>query len=326
MQEVHMWRSIYIIYVITCTTQLLGVVQISLKDEYVTNTPNISVGKLVDCQNTLEVCKKIKNLNLYIPLKRTNKIQVYKNTIRQKIDTKLPNSNIRFTNKEYINVVLNTDKMSVNMFTHDLHKFIESGLEKNTKYKLKNIALLNDVMVWRQPYLFRFEYDSTLKNDMSRSRQLIKLHYSLKANPRLHTGTSQLYITIEFLEQVLVADRSLYRGDQVGSGDVVLDWKPKKKYTVYIKNFDELKGLELRIPLAKGVPLQKNYLRDHYVVKRGELRWLEFKQGNMVVMKRVKVLKNAKQGDIVSVMTRNSRKRLRASILDNNKLKFLDAL
>ncbi len=119
----------------------------------------------------------------------------------------------------------------------------------------------------------------------------------------------------EAQRMIVVARRSLNRGDIVREADVVLQPAgPKLRSTQIVTDSRDVVGLEALAPIREGQPMLLNQLRKPLLVKRGELIRVTARAAGVQVTTTAKATEDGSLGDIILVQSLENREKYAAHV------------
>ncbi len=121
--------------------------------------------------------------------------------------------------------------------------------------------------------------------------------------------------TAEAEQQIVVARRTLNRGDIIRAADVTLEpADPKSRSTQFVTDSRAVVGMETLSPIREGQPLFLNQLRKPLLVKRGELIRVTARAAGVQVTTTAKATEDGSLGDIILVQSLENREKYAAHV------------
>ena len=127
----------------------------------------------------------------------------------------------------------------------------------------------------------------------------------------------QVAVTLVALPQVIVARRSLGRGQRVQASD--LEQRPFRSDRIgsdVVRDLESIVGMEVRTSLRVGVPISHSDVGSPLLVHRGDLIEVRVMGGGINVSTNAKSLKSGARGELIEIETISPRKRLVARVAE----------
>ncbi|QEG42180.1 flagellar basal body P-ring formation chaperone FlgA [Roseimaritima ulvae] len=131
-----------------------------------------------------------------------------------------------------------------------------------------------------------------------------------------HAAESAEAAQAEPLPRVVVARRSLRRGDIVSPSDFQLEPLAEGRSSEgLVLDVDAIVGQEVKTSLLKGRPVRRDDLGPPTVIRRGDLLELSVLGGGIVVRTNAKASEEGSVGQLIQVETQQPRRRLLARVV-----------
>ncbi|MBT4139545.1 MAG: flagellar basal body P-ring formation protein FlgA [Candidatus Latescibacteria bacterium] len=134
----------------------------------------------------------------------------------------------------------------------------------------------------------------------------------------------RLVADVRYFDDVVVAARSIVRGERVGEEAVMIE---RRDVTMilgkYYSSIDELEGLQAKMRIGFGRPLSMHYLEKRPLVERGDMVRIEAKVGGIVAVTMGLAKDKGAKGDHVIVVNTSSREKLLAEVIGPGKVRVL---
>jgi len=134
----------------------------------------------------------------------------------------------------------------------------------------------------------------------------------------------QLVADVRYYDDVVVAARSIARGESLGAEAVLIE---RRDVTMilgkYFSSVKELDGKQAKMRIGFGRPLNAHYVEARPLVERGDMVRIEAKIGGIVAVTTGLARDKGAQGDHIVVMNTNSREKLLAEVVGPGKVRVL---
>jgi flagella basal body P-ring formation protein FlgA len=134
----------------------------------------------------------------------------------------------------------------------------------------------------------------------------------------------RLVADVRYFDDVVVAARSIMRGERVGEEAVIIE---RRDVTMilgkYFSTIEQLEGMQAKMRIGFGRPLNSFYLERRPLVERGDMVRIEAKVGGIVAVTMGLAKDKGAQGDNIVVMNTTSREKLLAEVIGPGKVRVL---
>lgn len=134
----------------------------------------------------------------------------------------------------------------------------------------------------------------------------------------------QMMADVRYLDDVVVAVRPIERGELIDNGSVTVE---RCDVTMllgkYFSNMEQLEGLQAKMRIGVGRPLNTHYLEQRPLVERGDMVRIEAKVGGIVAVTMGLAKDKGAEGDHIVVMNTTSREKLLAEVIGPGKVRVL---
>ncbi|MGA1196597.1 MAG: flagellar basal body P-ring formation chaperone FlgA, partial [Candidatus Latescibacterota bacterium] len=134
----------------------------------------------------------------------------------------------------------------------------------------------------------------------------------------------QMMADVRYLDDVVVAMRSIERGELIDEGSVTIE---RCDVTMllgkYFSSMEQLEGLQAKMRIGLGRPLNMHYLEQRPLVERGDMVRIEAKVGGIVAVTMGLAKDKGAEGDHIVVMNTTSREKLLAEVIGPGKVRVL---
>lgn len=134
----------------------------------------------------------------------------------------------------------------------------------------------------------------------------------------------RLVADVRYFDDVVVAARSIMRGERVGEEAVIIE---RRDVTMmlgkYFSSVKELEGMQAKMRIGFGRPLNMHYVEQRPLVERGDMVRIEAKVGGIVAITMGLAKDKGAKGDHVVVMNTSSREKLLAEVIGPGKVRVL---
>jgi len=134
----------------------------------------------------------------------------------------------------------------------------------------------------------------------------------------------QMMADVRYLDDVVVAMHPIERGELINEGSVTIE---RCDVTMllgkYFSNMEQLEGLQAKMRIGLGRPLNMHYLEQRPLVERGDMVRIEAKVGGIVAVTMGLAKDKGAEGDHIVVMNTTSREKLLAEVIGPGKVRVL---
>ena len=134
----------------------------------------------------------------------------------------------------------------------------------------------------------------------------------------------RLVADIRYYDDVVVAARSIERGESLGKEAVLVE---RRDVTMmlgkYFTNVAQLDGKQAKMRIGFGRPLNTYYVEERPLIERGDMVRIEAKVGGIVAVTMGLAKDKGAEGDHIIVMNASSREKLLAEVIGPGKVRVL---
>lgn len=129
---------------------------------------------------------------------------------------------------------------------------------------------------------------------------------------------------VRYFDEVVVALNPIMRGDVIDAGSVIVE---RRDVTMllgkYFSNLDQLEGMQAKMRIGMGRPINTHYIEERPLVERGDMVRIEAKVGGIVAVTMGLAKDKGAEGDHIVVMNTTSREKLLAEVIGPGKVRVL---
>jgi|GEM_PF-2997472 len=217
-----------------------------------------------------------------------------------------------------------------------LHESLSAALgeilpgEEGVRVRVDRIQVIAPTKV--RPGGVRFEFPSlkNLRNDIfsrvirnsAGAISVEALLLSEKSDEDAQKLTLSVLLLVE--RQTVVAANDLTAGAVLGPADLKVDWVAAKLSAQRgFRSIEPLVGLRVKRAIFMNSVIDGSAVERVNLVSRGEMVGLVFRSGDLEISAKVEALASAGVGDVIDVLNRDSKKRLRAKVVARNQVEAL---
>lgn len=310
--------------------QVQSFVEINLKGSVEVTKDVLLLSDIADCKGQQSMCDEIYGIELSSsPL--PGQVRGYTRDWVYRVLTKeWPNAQIVMMGSKISKVRALSFDLDADDALASLRKVISEKTKKNKHLRVR----LNSIQFSRKIKLRSkdFEYvfpDIANKTNLTQDWLLSKFLKSTSLSMSIvHenqiVATFKVRVDASVEADLPVALRNVKRGALIQKDDFQNEWVSLRKHiSRYSRNISNVIGRKTKRIIRVGEPIAYRNLENHYDVKRGQLVQLLFKKGSLKITSKAKVLKSALKGEVVTVESLGTRRRVSAKVLNNKEVTLL---
>lgn len=127
-------------------------------------------------------------------------------------------------------------------------------------------------------------------------------------------------------EMIVVAARSLQRGETVTKSDVELQAAPRNtRLDGHVQDLQEVVGLETTRAIPQGLVITDSYVRRPILVRRNEVVTVYVRASGLSIRTEARAMDNGSRGDLVAVQSLLNREKFSARVVDIQEVEVMAA-
>jgi len=309
--------------------------RILIRDQIEVRQDRIVLEDVAACENSGAelVCEAVALIDLGAAPPAGRTIRLTKTGIADILHREWPTVALTISGAEVVVITapaVDVDKLALqNALALTLAKI--SGDREGARIRIERLYVVAPVKI--RPGVIRYEFpmlqsaredilSRILRNNGGAITVDAELHSSEENGVPVQRVSVSVQLVVEKL--VAVATSDINAGSLIAASDVKLDWVVLKMMGQRgFSSTAPLVGLRTKRSVFMGSPIDGAAVESVNIVSRGEIVGLTFKAADMEVMAKVEALSSGASGEVIEVLNRETKKKLRARVIARSQVEAL---
>ena len=197
----------------------------------------------------------------------------------------------------------------------DFKLFFQNNLGRESIYQLKELKGAKDILLPEGKLDKQFELIKGLN-----SENTIPVFLTINVNDT-KVATLQLAADVSFLEEAIVATRSIGKDDIINGSDLYIEKREMKTHEKNIfRNIMDVVGLKANCVISKGETIKSDMVRKVPLVKKGDRVLISASSSELKICTVGEILDQGNLGELVRVINVDTHKVIKGKVINNKSI------
>lgn len=279
---------------------------------------------IADCEGPHDLCEEAQTIDFgAAPIPGRN-LTLTSRQLKEVISQEISAADVGTTGADIVTVEAESQTISKDTVAENFKLAIDEVM-KHHAIKINILSLSMSSQLKVRPGAYHIEFpaiDQAVKGDLdwlvssqSGMHRMEALYVSEDENTRTPFALS-VRVDVYLKYPILKSDKKVH--ETLRAEDFVIDWVKKTAQSDrWISHIDDLKGMVLRRPLAKGATVTIDSMEKMQLVKRGQKIKLNFTRNGLHMTGTGKALENGSVGDWIELLYPATGKKLSGRITED---------